>query len=122
MSNNKYVIRNTDVKKKHRTKLSDIIIERGISQAKLAENSDLEKSQISNIVTGLQTDMFLNTAKKICNALDVSLDEVFGEGRVDYKTQILKYIDREFERLGEGDVYGKVWLEKFKKAVLNIKP
>lgn len=45
----------------------------------LSEMANLEISQICRICNGQQKDMLLSTAKKICNALDISLDEAFKE-------------------------------------------
>jgi DNA-binding Xre family transcriptional regulator len=50
-----------------------------MKQKHLAELADLELYQVSNIVTGMQKDMLLSTAKKICNALNITLDEAFGD-------------------------------------------
>lgn len=121
----KYVIRpssHNDKKLKHRTKLNDLLIDKGISQTKLAKDTKLMDSQVSLIVVGIQTDMLLSTAKRICNSLEVSLDELWGEGGVDYKTQVLNYIQNEKEKLDKNDVHGEIWLEKFKRFVLTLKP
>lgn len=67
------------IKKKRRTDLLVLMRDRKISQTLLALLSDLETHQIQNIVTGQQKDLLMSTAKKICNALDVSLDEAFGD-------------------------------------------
>lgn len=50
-----------------------------ISQKELAQASGLEAYQISNIITGKYKDLLMSTAKKICNALGVTLDEAFGD-------------------------------------------
>lgn len=109
-------------KKRHRTKLNDLLVDKNIKQSVLANSAGLEPSQVSLIVQGIQTDMLLSTAKKICNSLDVSLDELWGEGVVDYKTQTLNYIEREKEKLVKNDVHGEIWLEKFERFVLTLKP
>lgn len=121
----KYIIRPSskkDKKLKHRTKLNDVLVEKGISQTKLAKDTKLMDGQVSLIVLGMQTDMLLSTAKRICNYLDISLDELWGEGMVDYKTQVLNYIEKEKEKLDKNDVHGEIWLEKFKRFALTIKP
>ena len=73
----KYKIRK--IRKKRRTNLKIILRQKKITQTKLAELSDLEIYQVSNIVTGKQKDLLMSTAKKICNALNVTLDEAFGD-------------------------------------------
>jgi DNA-binding Xre family transcriptional regulator len=59
------------------TNLKLILETKRMSQKKLAELSDLETYQISNIVNGKAPNIYLTTAKKICNALNCSLDEAF---------------------------------------------
>lgn len=73
----KYKIRK--IRKKRRTNLKIILRQKKITQTKLAELADLEIYQVSNIVTGKQKDFLMSTAKKICNALNVTLDEAFGD-------------------------------------------
>lgn len=115
----KYVIREKKDKKKHKTKLQDLMIEKRISITKLAEISGLERPQISNIASGLQTNIFLNNAKKICNALGTSLDETFGEGRVDFKTELLADLDAKIKKLDERDAEGHLWYNKFRDMILS---
>lgn len=50
-----------------------------ITVTKLAQLSDLEIYQVSKIASGMQKDLLMSTAKKICNALGESLDTVFGD-------------------------------------------
>lgn len=114
------IITENNPKKKHRTRLHDILTDKGVNQTKLVEETKLMHGQVSLMVQGLQTDMLLSTAKRICNYLEVSLDEVWGEGVVDSKSQFLKYLDREIEKLDVNDVHGKLWLDKVKKFVLTI--
>lgn len=66
-------------KRRSRTKLYFVLKELDLSQMDLAEMADLELAQVSLMVTGRGGDIMLNTAKKVCNALQKSLDEVFGE-------------------------------------------
>lgn len=120
----KYVIRVVTEKnpaKRHRTKLNDVLVDKDFSQTKLVNGTKLMHSQVSALVRGTQTDMLLSTAKRICNCLDVSLDELWGEGVIDYKTQVLNYIDAEMRKLDGNDIYGKLWLEKFKDFALKMK-
>lgn len=114
-----YVIRKKEENKKHKTKLQEIMIEKRINPTKLAEMSGLERPQISNIASGLHTNIFLNNAKKICNALGTTLDETFGEGVVDLKTRLLADIDKKIEKLDERDAEGHLWYNKFRDMVLG---
>jgi len=114
-----YVIRGKKDKKKHKTKLNYLMVEKRISITKLAEISGLERPQISNIASGLHTNIFLNNAKRICNALGTSLDETFGEGEVDLKTRLLTEIDAKIEKLDERDAEGHLWYNKFKDIILS---
>ena len=61
------------------TLLRNILRERKITQTKLAEMAEMEIGQVSNLCTGLQSDCLLSTAKKICNVLEVKLDDIFGD-------------------------------------------
>ena len=63
-----------------RTKLEFILMSRGIMQKDLAVMANVEKYQISQICSGQKTNIMLDTAKKICRALNVTLDEAFGDG------------------------------------------
>lgn len=114
-----YVIRTKKDKKKHKTKLNDLMIEKRINITKLAEMSGLERPQISNIASGLHTNIFLDNAKKICNALGTSLDETFGEGKVDFKSELLADLDAKIKKLDERDAEGHLWYNKFKEIILS---
>jgi DNA-binding Xre family transcriptional regulator len=59
--------------------LKSILIERKITQTKLAEMANLEIGQVSNLCSGLQSDCLMSTAKRICNALEVRLEDIFGD-------------------------------------------
>lgn len=73
----KYLVRK--IRKKRRTNLMLILRDKKITQKKLAEMADMEVYQISKIATGMQKDLLMSTAKRICNALNVTLDEAFGD-------------------------------------------
>lgn len=78
----KYTIR-TGIEK-HETRLKKILSKLQKKNPKktaswLAKQADLENSQMSIIISGKQKDMYLSTAKKICNALSKSLHTVFGD-------------------------------------------
>lgn len=66
-------------RKRNRTRLYFILKEKDWSQMDLAEEADLELAQVSLLVNGLQKDILMNTAKRICNALKMTLDEVFSD-------------------------------------------
>jgi len=72
-------IDNNNFKINPRTKLEFIIMKRGIMQKDLAVMADVEKYQISQICSGQKKNIMLDTAKKICKALNVTLDEAFGD-------------------------------------------
>ena len=61
------------------TKLRACITERGLTQEQVAKLSNVEIYQISKLASGVSRDCLLSTAKKICNALNKTLDEAFGE-------------------------------------------
>lgn len=64
------------------TKLRRVLKERSITQAELAEVCNMETAQLSKIVLGKVTDTIrLETAKKICMALNMTLDELWWEDR-----------------------------------------
>jgi len=59
------------------TKLKLLLIKKDVSQTWLSEKSGVEKAQISNIAAGKQKNLMMDTAVKLCKALDVTLDELF---------------------------------------------
>ena len=61
------------------TKLRTCIIESGLSQEQVAKLSDVEIYQVSRLASGVAKDCLLSTAKKICNSINRTLDEAFGE-------------------------------------------
>ena len=61
------------------TKLRQILKARSMTQKELSEKAGIECYQVSLICSNHNKDILLSTAKKICNALDCSLDEVFGD-------------------------------------------
>lgn len=73
----KYKIRTSPQKRE--TNLQKILNKKKMTQKHLAKLADLEVYQVSKLCTGLQTDFLISTAKKICNTLDVTLDEAFGD-------------------------------------------
>ena len=61
------------------TKLKRILFEKGVTQKDLADITNMENCQISNIVSGNQKNIMLDSAKKIAKALGVTLDDAFGD-------------------------------------------
>lgn len=106
--------------KKHKTKFANIAKNMQLGTVKLAEMTGLENCQISNYLSGKNTNMMLDTAKKICNSLGTSLDETFGDGQVDLKTNLLKQIESDIKKLDGRDAEGHLWYNKFKNIILNI--
>jgi DNA-binding Xre family transcriptional regulator len=101
------------------TLLKRFLKKKKIKPMNLADNAKLSKSQISNIVSGLQPDMYINTAKKICNALDCDFDDVFGEGKITTKTKILDIITEEESKLHDEDASGHIWWNRFRELIDN---
>ena len=61
------------------TKLREKIDLSGMTMRRVCELADIETYQLTNLASGKQVDCFLSTAKKICNALNCSLDDIFGD-------------------------------------------
>ncbi len=57
--------------------LQEIRVEKGLSQEELASLVGMHRTYISDVERGVRNTSVLN-AKRIANALDVSLAEVFG--------------------------------------------
>ena len=58
------------------SKLKTIRKEKNLSQAELAEKSGVSRATIANIERGAQIEIFVGTAAKLANALNVSVSEV----------------------------------------------
>jgi len=61
------------------TRLRTVLAEKGIMQKDLAKMSGVETYQISQLCSGLKSNVMLDTAKRIAKALNVTLDEAFGD-------------------------------------------
>lgn len=73
----KYKIRNKpDIRE---TRLKSILDEKNIMQKQLAEMTGIKEYSINLICNGRRYDFRINTAKRICNALGLSMDEVFSD-------------------------------------------
>ena len=72
-----YKIRTTPEKRK--TRLKQLILESGMTQKEICDKAGIRQWQLSNLSTGKNNDCMLNTAKKICNILDINLHQAFGD-------------------------------------------
>jgi putative transcriptional regulator len=61
------------------TRLKKILEDREMSQKELAKLSDVAEYKVSQLCMGKSKDLFLSTAKRICDVLKVSLDDAFGD-------------------------------------------
>jgi DNA-binding Xre family transcriptional regulator len=120
-NNNKYIIYEIGAKKKHPTKLSEVLPKKGIRPMQLAANSGVANNIISNLLSGIQTNLHLDNAKKICNILDCTLDEAFGDGKIDHRTQILDFLDKQMAALGKEDADGFFLLTKVRDFAKSMK-
>jgi DNA-binding Xre family transcriptional regulator len=58
------------------TRLKKVLTDKKMSQKELAKLSDVAEYKISQLCMGKSKDLFLSTAKRICEVLNVNLDEV----------------------------------------------
>ncbi len=107
-------------RRKHETRIKKILKEKGITQKSLANGTGIAKSTISEIVSGLQSDMMMRTAKAIANYLECTIDELFGEGVLTEKQLILKEIDKVINVLDYNDATGYVYYGKFQDLVSQV--
>jgi DNA-binding Xre family transcriptional regulator len=61
------------------TRLKMILLDKKMSQKELAKLSDVEEYKISLLCSGKSNDSLLSTAKRICDVLQVNLDDAFGD-------------------------------------------
>ena len=61
------------------TRLRQVLDLKGIKQKDLAVMANVETYQISKLCSGLKSNVMLDTAKRIAKALNVTLDEAFGD-------------------------------------------
>ena len=71
-----------------RSNLKMMLHDRKMQQKDLAKLANLETYQVIEYVNGKRDDMLLSTALKICNALNCSLDEAFGDKIKEIKHKI----------------------------------
>ncbi len=61
------------------TRLKKVLNERKMTQKELAKRADVAEYKISHLCAGKSKDLFLSTAQKICDVLNCSLDDAFGD-------------------------------------------
>jgi DNA-binding Xre family transcriptional regulator len=61
------------------TRLKKVLNDKKLSQKELAKLSDVAEYKISQLCAGKSKDLFLSTAKKICDVLNCTLDDAFGD-------------------------------------------
>ena len=61
------------------TRLKKVLIEKRMTQKELSKLSDVAEYKISQLCMGKSKDLFLSTAKRICEVLNCSLDDAFGD-------------------------------------------
>lgn len=61
------------------TRLKKVLKNKDLTQKQLAEKSDIGEYKISLLCSGKSRNIHLTTAKKICDVLDCTLDEAFGD-------------------------------------------
>jgi putative transcriptional regulator len=61
------------------TRLKKVLNDKRMSQKELAKLSEVAEYKISQLCAGKSKDLFLSTAKRICEVLNCSLDDAFGD-------------------------------------------
>ena len=61
------------------TRLKKVLNDNEMKQKELAKLSDVAEYKISQLCMGKSKDLFLSTAQRICEVLNVSLDDAFGD-------------------------------------------
>ncbi len=61
------------------TRLKKVLNDKKMSQKQLSKLSDVAEYKISQLCMGKSKDLFLSTARKICEVLNCSLDDAFGD-------------------------------------------
>jgi len=61
------------------SRLKVLLAKKGYTQSDLSSLTGIQRYQISQICSGKRKNIYLDTAKKIALALDVTLDEAFGD-------------------------------------------
>lgn len=61
------------------TRLKKVLNDKKITQKELAKISEVAEYKISQLCAGKSKDLFMSTARRICTALECSLDDAFGD-------------------------------------------
>lgn len=61
------------------TRLKKILYAKGMTQKELSILTEVQQYKISQLCSGKRQNIHLSTAKRICEVLNCSLDEIFGE-------------------------------------------
>lgn len=61
------------------TRLKKVLNDKKMTQKQLSQFSDVAEYKISQLCMGKSKDLFLSTAKRICDVLGCSLDDAFGD-------------------------------------------
>jgi DNA-binding Xre family transcriptional regulator len=61
------------------TRLKKLLFNRKMTQKELARKSDIGEYKISMLCSGKAKNIHLVTAKRICDVLDCTLDQAFGD-------------------------------------------
>ena len=61
------------------TRLKNVLRNKNLTQKQLAEKSDIGEYKIPLLCSGKARNIHLTTAKKICDVLNCTLDEAFGD-------------------------------------------
>jgi|688.fasta_scaffold30372_6 DNA-binding Xre family transcriptional regulator len=67
------------VRKTRFTRLKKILMDRNITQTELSRLTGIPAYKISLITSGRTNNLYMTTAKKICEVLQVNLDDAFGD-------------------------------------------
>ena len=62
-----------------KTRLKHVLIKKKMSQKTLAEETDIGEYKISLLCSGKAKNIHLATARRICDVLNCTLDEAFGD-------------------------------------------
>lgn len=61
------------------TRLKKVLNDKKMTQKELSKLSDVAEYKISQLCMGKSTNLFMSTAKRICEVLNCSLDDAFGD-------------------------------------------
>jgi DNA-binding Xre family transcriptional regulator len=61
------------------TRLKKVLFDKGMTQKELAKKADIGEYKISLLCSGKAKNIHLITAKRICDVLNCTLDQAFGD-------------------------------------------